>query len=673
MIFEKIVLNNFRQFYGKCEINFSTDEEKNITLIHGENGVGKTTILNAILWCFYEILTKSFEQPELLVCNETELNTCSVEVIFISEDKKYSIIRHYKQKEKLSVVKMFQIIKGNNVEIKHPKSLMNQILPQDMAPYFFFHGEGAARISGKKTGKQFRDAIRDILGFTFAEALLVDLQAIEKDQQSELRALHDVSEQTKRDAIEYAEKLIEQTNLNKEIIKLKTKIKEQSAKESKYNEKIRKSNNATASQLKKDILDLQGDNRRLEVDLKRENIRKQSLIQEYGWIIFGQELANKKLDFIDLKGQRSRFPAPYDREVVDSLIEDGICMCGRELIEGSHAYECILKKLEDGNTTAEKNKLTKATSVQGKIRGEVSSFLHNVNDYEKVIAEKESLISSNSIEEKELQTSLDEIEEDDISKWESIVREAKNQISSCNRNLGARESELLECISEIARLKRQVDKGGPGENPAINRIMNYIELIKELKDRTTKRLENFEIEAKHSIAKQVDFILEKWSRKDYKVHLSDDFEFSLVKSDGSVVAKSDGERLLLNLSFISSLMKFSAQRADYSEAFLLKGAIAPFVIDAPFGDLDTSYKGTVASYLPENSRQLVLMLSTSHWEGVDPFIRKKIGKEFLLINNNKTKQDDQPSDSIIINGTTYNQSEYESDHELSHVKEVLNA
>ncbi len=48
MLLLKLEINNFRQFFGRQTINFSTDPVKNITLIHAENGVGKTAFLNAI-------------------------------------------------------------------------------------------------------------------------------------------------------------------------------------------------------------------------------------------------------------------------------------------------------------------------------------------------------------------------------------------------------------------------------------------------------------------------------------------------------------------------------------------------------------------------------------------------------------------------------------------------
>lgn len=39
MLIQKIVLNNFRQFYGEQVLHLSTNENKNVTLIHAENGV----------------------------------------------------------------------------------------------------------------------------------------------------------------------------------------------------------------------------------------------------------------------------------------------------------------------------------------------------------------------------------------------------------------------------------------------------------------------------------------------------------------------------------------------------------------------------------------------------------------------------------------------------------
>ena len=45
-------MNNFRQYYGKQTINFAS-EDRNITIIFGENGKGKTGIFRALMFALY--------------------------------------------------------------------------------------------------------------------------------------------------------------------------------------------------------------------------------------------------------------------------------------------------------------------------------------------------------------------------------------------------------------------------------------------------------------------------------------------------------------------------------------------------------------------------------------------------------------------------------------------
>ena len=47
MILERLIVENFRQFRGRQEIVFADNRSRNVTLVHAENGFGKTTLLNA--------------------------------------------------------------------------------------------------------------------------------------------------------------------------------------------------------------------------------------------------------------------------------------------------------------------------------------------------------------------------------------------------------------------------------------------------------------------------------------------------------------------------------------------------------------------------------------------------------------------------------------------------
>ena len=53
MKLSNIKINNFRQYYNNVDIDLTTNLDKNIILIGGRNGYGKTNLLLSIVWCFY--------------------------------------------------------------------------------------------------------------------------------------------------------------------------------------------------------------------------------------------------------------------------------------------------------------------------------------------------------------------------------------------------------------------------------------------------------------------------------------------------------------------------------------------------------------------------------------------------------------------------------------------
>ena len=69
MKLEKISIKNYRQ-YRDVEILFDMDPSHNFTIIKGNNGTGKTTLLNAFTWCLYGKEIHSYgHQLGMSLCN----------------------------------------------------------------------------------------------------------------------------------------------------------------------------------------------------------------------------------------------------------------------------------------------------------------------------------------------------------------------------------------------------------------------------------------------------------------------------------------------------------------------------------------------------------------------------------------------------------------------------
>jgi len=130
---EQIRLKDFRCFYGEQTIELSTDPDKNVTLIHAENGVGKTTLLNALLWCFYGITTARFERREDLVNYDAQTegrDKAFVEVLFEHNGNRYRTRRYTRRGFKSDGEREFiatRLEKGHNIDIDNPDTFINTV------------------------------------------------------------------------------------------------------------------------------------------------------------------------------------------------------------------------------------------------------------------------------------------------------------------------------------------------------------------------------------------------------------------------------------------------------------------------------------------------------------------------------------------------------------------
>jgi DNA sulfur modification protein DndD len=672
MLLSELKLIDFRQFYGENTLFFSTDTKRNITLIHGENGIGKTTLLNSILWCLFDKLTPDFERPKELVNHEAAKegkSSCRVEVTFIHEGIEYLAQRQYNGVS-ATAFKVYQIEDGNYQEMPGPKGFINSVLPQDMAPYFFFHGEGVASISDSKSSANFREAVRNILGFTFAEAAISDLKRVNSEYTRQLGSLETKDKGMKKAADEKAtaEQQVEELKKNLEAVFSETKSKSLELEE--VDEKIGSSGNINAERVKREIA---ASEKRLlshKAALSSLNVERQTLIQNYGWAVFGAELMNQGLEFIDESTFKGRIPAPYQDSFVNDLLEDELCICGTQLSQGSAARENVKKLLETASTASITQKIMKARSVAANLEGRAEEFLHKVRELELKKSQLDRVIGEEERTCDDLESELSGIDEAAIKRLVEKRRKLKSEEESLHRRQGALKNEIKRLEQLIDRYARELATSG-SNSAQYKRIAGIQRLISEMISRCEARLEGFEKSARSQIAELVNEFLKGFSRKDYVVKVTEDFDFHLARTDGKVVAKSKGEKLLLNLAFVSALIEQAEIRTNASGEFLIRGTVAPFVIDAPFGELDDTYRRATAEFLPEKVRQIVFLLSSSHWEGtVDQTIRDRVGEEYLLISNRKSERGNKPVDEITIRGNTYQQSKYGANRDQTTIEQV---
>lgn len=156
----KIEVENFRQFYGNQSVEFST-EKNNITIILGENGMGKTGMFRALIFCLYgsRYLPQDNKNDEIHLVNMKALDsgapiTSTVKVHLRTSKGVIVVIRSIKGvKHNNSIIEDQEVVTMDFIDLDgnyktdyevdpiRIEAIMNNILDEKIKEFFLFDGE----------------------------------------------------------------------------------------------------------------------------------------------------------------------------------------------------------------------------------------------------------------------------------------------------------------------------------------------------------------------------------------------------------------------------------------------------------------------------------------------------------------------------------------------------
>ena len=654
-------MNDFRQFLGEAVIDFASDNNDMVTIIHGENGVGKTTILNAIHWCFYGVTLSDFEKSELLVNEEAlkkEINTTAVEVQFLHNEAHFRIIRRYDQNAGESTVTGFRIEKGNNIPVNGMDAVIQRIIPVHMSPYFFFHGEGLNSLGSGVGRNSFREAIRAILGFNHADRALELLGSLKIKWQKAAAKLERLDAQG-RAALEA------EASATENIVAARDNYQESENQLDLVETRLQELNEEIASISISNVDKLVERRQKLE---KRERVipkglasidnQEIGLISKYGWSIYGYSTLKDSAKVLENFRTERKLPSEYNDRFVNSLLKEGVCICGTDLTVSPEARSKVEAMLAGASTSDQEDALTSAIGIAENI--EDVSGLYTTRVTQLSAARQEIIEEQGSISRKleEIKNRLSQVDHVRIAKLEADREDAKGLAGRLRDHKHLCKIALDNASKAREGAKRK--KKAVVNEEELGIYQSRLDYIDRIVESMKNLIQVEELSARNEIEEIINERLAKYSRKDYYSEISEDFSFELKKQDGTPVAKSKGERALLNISFISALIQLAKSRCDSSHDYFVQGTVAPFVIDAPFGELDNKYRGAVAEFLPESTEQLIVLLSSSHWgKVVEDGLRDSTGKEYILVSESQIDPSaGKTLDEIVIGGIAHQCSRY---------------
>jgi DNA sulfur modification protein DndD len=675
MLIDYIRIKNWRSFYGDNDFFVSKDSQKNVTLIRAENGVGKTSLLAAINWCFFGLLPSDseFENPKKLVndyaVEHDGATRCTVEIDFEHDGKAYRAHRAFDQRAgSMHPLRLSELVDGGTVPFAQdrPDRFINSVVPKEMAPHFFFYGEATSRYTGVTGAKKFGEAVKGILGSTIARMALDDLKKVWQDYNKQ------ASDNTSDEAREVEQGIgkaeAEIDRLNEELKKTEREIEAADARIDRLSQELAGTKPAKEAQARRVKTESQLSLK--EGERARALQRSQSWMQTYITAILAEELVAEASEVIKKEDTRGKLPAPYDQKFVNELLDDGKCVCGRPITKGSIEYECIKSLLDNAGDQAVMSRVMSTSAALGRLEQRSGSawseFERNNEDLRRIEGEIQVL----DADLVEISKDLSANPITDIAEKEAARERAKVQRQQAN----ARKVDVKTLINNFERqraaaMSRRDELVRKSE--AARRYVKRAQLAGALMARLDNRLKDEEERARASIEREIDSIVQKFMRKPAKVKLNRDYQLQLFDERGLEIAKSTGENQLLGLAFTGALAKYAKEREKDVADILLPGTVAPLVVDSPFGHLDPLYRRSVAEFLPNLASQVILLVSTSQAsDAVLGTIASKVGQEYLLTRHNRSDGEGKQPELIDIRGKTYELTRYNSQFDGTQITEV---
>lgn len=544
MKLKKMILRNFRNYLNETSFDLS----KNITILYGDNGNGKSSFFDAIEWCITDDISRFNnnieEKKDIFANSNMELNEeCSVSIYFddyilkrsfkkIKEDSYsntqislISAVNNRKISGKVRVEKKLNEIVQKNGEEYWSSELLSQayILSQSQINNFIT----------KDTRKDRYKSLASIMGFEKINTLRGNLIKISNEIQVKINETRENSislEEKKLEQIKYLEEQMNELKLTENDIKEKFDIKVNSEKLNQIKTKTSMFTNQL-SEINKAYIHEKKDLNTYEIAIKDKEhtiVNAESFIrtkrEEREVLLKGikdleQILLQVKKDNERVKIQKSKFEKVS--ELLNRLEEN-------EFIYDDELLNTIL-------TNIERNKRKKSKVEYAVENVEIFKKKKNQNS----LIEKEILRLK--VESKRNQAKIEEIskEKNDLviefsegevlKNIQSILNlvENANEISKGNKEF---ENNCPVCDSEIKNISDHF-------NSKINKLLDESGTYKGIIEKNVKRRE--EIEHLHN------FILRKEKVISSEIN---NYEKEFLDNSNYLV-QSENNSLFENLNF----------------------------------------------------------------------------------------------------------------------------
>jgi DNA sulfur modification protein DndD len=627
VLFKKLIFDNYKTYYGHQEVEFyipedvRQEEKKNIILLGGLNGAGKTTILKAIHYILFGKRGITENEHKRLFSNvlnntfyEEGGRDCSATLI-LENDKK--------EEWELKVTWSFNqnkvlINENRDITVRKPgarhgkhaqvdnieafNKIIDRMIPYHAAPFFIFDGEEIKDIILRQNSEEMKSAIQKISGMDAYNDLLFDLNAIQKDLENALtksisgtklnnikNEIETVNEEIKKFEKRKKAYLTEKGNIKEKLEELKS---------------IRSQKISANSKSRETIVKKQA---KLNTELEMNESEFINVFNEYSINIILRNKVTK------LKKRLKQENEIKQQEIISKASLKPYHNFINQLLSKSVDPPLTPVQLEQIKQLGEE---IWAKENRVKLNETNIKVIHDIapNDY--------SLLLNLPIKDKHIITAIINTidkKKNDINQLENEIRNAPEaaDYSSENNLIDIHTIKLGEVELKLKTVIHRLSKANENKTLLLNQLTRLTstdentEQVTEKLEYTRRLVKVVEEFVKQSTLIKATFIKEEFTSILLKLFRKQD-EFSNIEFDVntytiklfndrgqevSIQDRSAGEMQMISSALIWSLTKAS----DLS---------LPMVIDTPLGRLDSYHRNHLINHYYKELSEQVIILST---------------------------------------------------------------
>ena len=669
----KIILKNFKTYYGSVTVELSLDTEKTITIIHGEMGKGKTTLINAIYWCLYGKIRTDNERKgvtdESIISNDvlSSLNTgnsneTSVEIHLYEDDViQYKIKRcvEFKKTQESEQTVFNSDISGRisrgidvgmTMEYMHlpkkpgkneweividpgrVKDLIQNIFPESLSSYFLFDAELLENLFDISSKDNVKNGIEKISGLPVIDNAIKHLRLTqERMKKVELK---DVKLEPLKEHIFFLEGKI--NDIENDMKKAAANLEEYKKESEENNAYLRNHDEVV-------IKEIQGRRDEIKKNLhkiKEEATKKDKEFNDWllrtSIIIQLKNSLRKSLKKCDKWEDDGKIPIAVSNQALKNILKSMKCICGTHLVEDSLARNHMEKLLKQNGPDS--SIIQDITTGRGHWESILDGLDNPAESLQKFRADRDKINNEyeaqnslkNNQNEKLAQHDEQKIQEYGIRGKElyQLEIDAKSKLSLADEKHKQSTNELQQNKLE---LNMETDKDYKYKSYTTRRKL--ADAIEQILDKCREQLVGeLRIKVADKTTHHFSLLVPRLDIK--RVEIMDDYKTIVKGSDEKDKGLSAGQRCCLALSYIAAIREITDK--NYF-----------MVIDSPLLKMSAEERVEIAKNLPKfiPGTQITLLVQDQEYTGkanqeikgkTIPSVREtllesdKLWKEYLL-------------------------------------------